>query len=191
MPIRFRLAISLAVLALAVPRAAAATTRAAVAATPGALPAAEPRAPAVATAEPVFADLAGKMVRVSDRPADVVVLHFWATYCGPCRPEMPIFVRLHDELSSRGVRVIGAAANSRDQVDLVRKFMDELGMRFESWVWVSAKDMAHYGVGPGLPATVVLDRAGAVLYRAQGAADEARLRAAVLAALPKDPAAVR
>src|SRR5687768_16999149 len=103
--------------------------------------------------EPFFADLSGKTVRASDHAGSVVVLHFWATWCGPCAREMPIFVRLHDDLAPKGVRVIAASANARDEAELVRGYMRDHDMRFTTWLWVSAKDMRHYGVGPGLPAT--------------------------------------
>jgi len=133
-------------------------------------------APPDAAEEPVFADLSGRTVRVSDHRGDVVLLHFWATWCGACKPEMPVFVRLHDSLGPKGLRVLGASANARDEAELVRRYMSDAGMRFESWLWVSAKDMKHYGVGPGLPATVVIDRAGRVRRAIRGRADEATLR---------------
>jgi len=134
--------------------------------------------------EPVFADLEGRSVRVSQRRGDVVLLNFWSTWCGPCRTEMPVFVRLDRDLRSRGLRVLGVAANGRDEADAVRRVADELGVRFEVWLWANAFDMARYGVGPGLPATLVLDRDGRVVRRFQGPVTEADVRPVVEALLP-------
>ena len=138
--------------------------------------------------EPVFSSLDGKMVHVSDHRGDVVLLHFWATWCGPCRTEMPRIVALDRDLRDEGLRVIGAAANGRDDVEAVRKFMGEQGMTFEEWCWVSAKDMRFYGVGPGIPASVLLDRQGAVRWRAQGPIDDATARAEIAKVLAEAPA---
>ena len=134
-------------------------------------------APASAQApEPIFVDLAGRTVKASEHRGEVVLLNFWATYCGPCRTEMPQLQRLHAELGPKGLRVIGAAANGRDEAEPVRRALAELGATFEPWLWVSAKDMRHYGVGPGLPATVLLARDGSVRHRVQGVVNADGLR---------------
>ena len=134
---------------------------------------------AEASAEPVFADLSGNAVRLSDRGGEVVLLNFWSTWCAPCRKEMPVFVRLHDELGPRGLRVLGVAANGRDEVAAVTRVMGQLDMRFEVWTWANAFDMEHYGVGPGLPATLVVDRDGRIVRRFRGLVTEAQLRPVV------------
>ena len=144
----------------------------------GAAPAEPPAAPA--SEEPVFADLAGRTVRVSDHRGDVVLLNFWATYCGPCRTEMPDLQRLHEELGPKGLRVLGAAANGRDEGAMVLRVMGELGARFETWVWVSAKDIRHYGVGPGLPASILIDRQGRVRRSIRGVIDAAAVKPLLL-----------
>jgi cytochrome c biogenesis protein CcmG, thiol:disulfide interchange protein DsbE len=139
--------------------------------------------------EPIFVDLAGRTVKASDHRGEVVLLNFWATYCGPCRTEMPQLQRLHAELGPKGLRVIGAAANGRDEAEPVRRALADLGATFEPWLWVSAKDMRHYGVGPGLPATVLLARDGSVRHRVQGVVDAAKLRPVIEKLLAEPPPA--
>ena len=139
----------------------------------------ETPAPSAASApdpEPVFMAFDGSNVRVSQRRGKVILLNFWATYCGPCRAEMPQIQKLHEELGPKGLLVLGAAANGRDEVEPVKAAMNAAGARFETWVWVNAKDMRWYGVGPGIPATVLIDREGKIRQRFQGAVTADQLR---------------
>ena len=128
------------------------------------------------TDEPVFADLEGHAVHLSDRRGEIVLVNFWATWCAPCRHEMPVFVTLADELGPRGLTVLGISADGRNESAKVRKVLAELDVRFDVWVWANAYDLAHYGVGPGLPATLVVDGEGRVRHRLQGVVTTERLR---------------
>jgi thiol-disulfide isomerase/thioredoxin len=137
------------------------------------------RAREAAPEEPVFAALDGRYVHVSDHRGHVVVLEFWATWCGACASLVPVINRLHEQLGPKGVHVVGASANARDEAEPVRRYMAAHGMKHEVWLWASAKDMRAYGVGPGIPAIIVFDKAGAVRARFQGIVEESRLRAAI------------
>lgn len=64
-----------------------------------------------------FADLDGRPFRLSDLSAKVLVVNFWATWCTPCREEMPELDRLQRELGSRGLRIVGLALDERDAVE--------------------------------------------------------------------------
>lgn len=65
----------------------------------------------------VFADLDGKPFRLSDRSARVLVVNFWASWCTPCREEMPELDRLQRELGARGLHIVGLALDERDAVE--------------------------------------------------------------------------
>ncbi|MEW5765000.1 MAG: TlpA family protein disulfide reductase [Acidobacteriota bacterium] len=98
----------------------------------------------------------------------VVVLHFWATWCPPCRAEFPEFAQYARDSSNRGgYRVV---AISLDQTpDPVGPFLDEAGGGFP--VYMDSAGLAGELEVTAIPTTVVLDKKGRVAYRAQGAAN--------------------
>ena len=101
----------------------------------------------------------------------VVILNFWASWCEPCRPEMPQFDALHRELQSEGLTVLGL--NAGEEEDAVRRFARELGLRFPLVLDPDGAIRSAYGV-VGLPTTFVLDREGRVAARAIGPLDWAQ-----------------
>jgi peroxiredoxin len=72
-------------------------------------------------------DLAGRTHRLSDYRGKVVLLNIWATWCGPCRREMPDLERLYNEKSSQGLVVLGL---SMEEPELQRSFADEIGVSY-------------------------------------------------------------
>ena len=72
--------------------------------------------------------------------------------------------------------MIGVSANGLDQSEMVKAAMQSMAMRFEVWLWANANDMEFYGVGPQLPATLLIGRDGDVLHRFRGTVREEQLR---------------
>ena len=105
----------------------------------------------------------------------IVVLNFWATWCVPCREEMPIFVRARDNYQARGVEVIGASVDEAGTRDQIEPFIEEYGINFPIWLGASAKDMRRFGLGIALPATALIDRDGRVVARLVGLVEEREL----------------
>ena len=102
----------------------------------------------------------------------IVILNFWATWCVPCREEIPILVRVRKAYQSRGVEIIGASADDASTRDQVELFIEEHDINFPIWLGATIKDMERLGLGTALPATVLIDRDGRVAMRILGLIEE-------------------
>jgi len=124
--------------------------------TPVPLPAASART----LLEASLPDPAGQVQRLAQWQGKVVVFNFWATWCAPCREEIPALIQVQKQLAPKGVQVVGIAI---DQPDKVRTYAAEMGINYPIVVGeLEAMDLARAAgneVG-GLPFTLVVDRAG-------------------------------
>lgn len=98
-----------------------------------------------------------RQVSMTGLRGKVVVVNFWATWCLECRQEMPILERLHRELASEGLVIVGV--NVRETKDAVQRYAKELGLTFPIVLDPEGKINALYGV-VGLPATFLVGRDG-------------------------------
>lgn len=120
--------------------------------------------------EIAFKDAAGEAMTLKDWRGKVVLLNIWATWCAPCREEMPTLDRLQAELGGDSFEVV-ALSIDRAGVDVVRKFFDEIGI--ENLAILIDQDMsllrelAIYG----LPATILIDPDGQEIGRLLGPAE--------------------
>ncbi|HWP43572.1 MAG TPA: TlpA disulfide reductase family protein [Blastocatellia bacterium] len=126
--------------------------------------------------ELVLKDLFGVEQRLSSFKGRIVILNFWATYCVPCRKEMPDLARIQNEYAAFGVQVIGAASDPLSDQAKVRQFIKETKVNFPVWLGASADDMRRFGLGSALPGTVVIGRDGKVIAQIRGVIKEADLR---------------
>jgi thiol-disulfide isomerase/thioredoxin len=124
----------------------------------------------------VLRDLEGQKRQLSQLGGQTVVVNFWATWCAPCRAEMPEFARVHSAYRDRGVEFIGAANERRSERDKIREFVRHLEIEFPIWLEASLDHLEGFGVGPGLPATVIVDPQGRIAARIKGPMDAAQLR---------------
>ncbi|MCC6867472.1 MAG: TlpA family protein disulfide reductase [Burkholderiales bacterium] len=113
-------------------------------------------------------DASGKEQRLDQWRGKVVVVNFWATWCAPCREEMPEFIRAQKEYGDKGVQFIGIAV---DQADKVQQYVAEIGLNYPALVaGMSAMELSK-SLGNdlmALPFTVVLDRSGSVAHTQLG-----------------------
>ncbi len=111
-------------------------------------------------------DLSGWSVKLSSLKGKVVFLNFWATWCGPCRKEMPSMQRMYDKLKSEGLEIL--AVDLQEDKAQVRSFARELGLRFPILLDSTGAVGAQYNAR-AIPTTYLLDRKGFIVARMVGA----------------------
>jgi thiol-disulfide isomerase/thioredoxin len=114
-------------------------------------------------------DLDGKMVKSSDFDGKVVILDFWATWCPPCKAEIPGFIELQKKYAAKGLVVVGISLDEQGP-SVVKQFMDQFGMNYPV-VMGNLKIMQDFG-GAGLPTTFVIDRSGKIVAKHVGFASK-------------------
>lgn len=121
-------------------------------------------------------DMAGVDQSLASMRGRVVVLNFWATWCEPCQKEMPDLSAIQNDYAALGVQVIGATADDAAQSAKVLKFIREFKINFPVWLGATTADMTRFGVGTVLPATVIVNREGKIVWREIGIIKPAALR---------------
>jgi thiol-disulfide isomerase/thioredoxin len=111
-------------------------------------------------------DIRGRRVRLSDHKGKVVLLNFWATWCPPCRAEMPDLIKLQREYRSRGLQVIGVTYQP-EGIREVRQFVRKLKVNYP--IALGTKEIKNlFDETETLPVTIVIDRQGKVRERIEG-----------------------
>jgi cytochrome c biogenesis protein CcmG/thiol:disulfide interchange protein DsbE len=105
-------------------------------------------------------DSNGKTVKLSDYRGKVVLLDFWATWCGPCKMEIPWFIEFERKYKDRGFSVLGVSMDD-DGWQSVKPFIQEIGMNYRV-VLGDDKTGDRYGGIEALPTAFLIDRAGRV-----------------------------
>ena len=111
-------------------------------------------------------DVAGQTVRLSDFKGKVILLDFWATWCPPCRAEIPGFVNLQKKYGPQGLVVIGISLDEGG-TKVVTDFMRQAGINYRV-VLGDAKVAFLYGGIETIPTTFIIDRAGRVVAGGSG-----------------------
>lgn len=114
-----------------------------------------------------FRTLAGDTASLGGLRGRVVVLNFWATWCPPCKREIPELSRLQDSLSSEGASVVGVAVSSGSRQE-IREFGEEYGINYPVWLSDPGTAATEYRA-VGLPTTLLVDRRGVIRRRYMGA----------------------
>ena len=136
-------------------------------------------------------DLFGVEQKLSGYRGKIVVLNFWATWCVPCRKEMPDLAAIQNEYAALGVQIIGAAADAMSERSEVLQFIKENRINFPVWLGATTEDMKRFGVGPALPATVIIGREGKILSLKHSVITKAALKKELDGLLAPDLRAVR
>ncbi len=117
-------------------------------------------------AAPAFTltNLDGKPVSLADFRGKVVVLDFWATWCPPCKREIPDFIDLQKEYGSRGVQIVGIAL---DELEKVQAFARQNGMNYPVLLGSDEVSMKYGGI-EGIPTTFIIDKSGTIVNKFEG-----------------------
>jgi peroxiredoxin len=129
-----------------------------------------------------LADHTGKKVKLADYKGKVIFVNFWATWCGPCKYEIPVFVDLQQRYGPRGLAFLGISVD--DPVEELKPFVDQYKMNYPVLVGLGREDVQEaYGPMVGIPVTVVIGRDGNVCTRYFGLRSKDRFEADIKALL--------
>ena len=125
----------------------------------------------------LLADLEGNIIDLSAYSGQVIMLTFWGTWCGPCRREIPDFIKLYDEFNADGLEIVGVAVQSGTP-DNIKRFTDYYKINYPILTDIdgreSAKTFYDYGRVTGVgtravPTTFIIDRDGYIVKTYRGA----------------------
>ena len=133
--------------------------------------------------ELMLKDLSGVDQSLAALKGRIVILNFWATYCIPCREEMPALAAIQNEFAAFGVQVIGVNTDEASDRKEVLQFVKETKLNFPIWVGGTTEDMLRFGLGAALPGTVIVGREGRVAKVIYGVVDQAALKKQIEALL--------
>lgn len=113
-------------------------------------------------------DLHGRQVRLKDLRGKIVVLNFWATWCGPCHDEMPMMVAFSRQYPASRVVFIGASVDGSRTRGKVPAFIERYHVTYPVWVGATAGDLHRLHMGDAVPATAFIDQNGEIVARVLG-----------------------
>jgi peroxiredoxin len=135
-------------------------------------PACDPKVAKPAKLDFTLKDMNGRDVRLADFKGKVILLDFWATWCGPCKTEIPGFVDLHNRYGKDGLVVIGVSVD--DTLDKLKPFVSQFKMNYTVLQGLNRDDFVEEAYGPmlGIPTTFIIGRDGKICAKHIGMASK-------------------
>ena len=110
--------------------------------------------------------VSGKKITLSSYRGKVVILDFWATWCPPCKAEIPDFIKLYSKYKKDGFQMLGISVDQGGLVD-VKPFMKDYGINYPIML-ATESVVREYGGIRGIPTTFVIDKAGRIVDKFEG-----------------------
>jgi len=129
--------------------------------------------------DPGFKSLDGHPRKLSALHGQVVVVNFWATWCGPCQEELPRLSKVAESYAGKPVRFVLISIDEPKNRARIPAVLDRLHVPLESWDDADTDTMGRFGLGDIVPGTAILDEQGEVVARVMGEAREEDVRGAV------------
>lgn len=124
-------------------------------------------------------NLDGTTFKISDKRGKVIILNLWATWCAPCRAEMPTLVRLQDKYREKGLEIIGLNTEESDTREKIERFAGEMKLNY-TLVWADLQlqnELVKLSQFPGIPQSFLVDRDGRLrgIFKGGGEKELAKL----------------
>ena len=119
-----------------------------------------------------FADLAGKSHSLAEYDGKIVVLNFWATWCFPCREEMPMLSKLAPEYKEKGVEFVAVSLDDEKTQPKIARFLEKKKIVLPVFTGATPATLDQFDLAGIVPATVVIDRDGSAVFRILGEASK-------------------
>jgi thiol-disulfide isomerase/thioredoxin len=121
-------------------------------------------APPAANFKFSFKDIDGKKVSLSEFKGKVIILDFWATWCVPCKAEIPGFIELKKKYGAQGLEIIGLSVD--DSLNTAKKYATEMKMNYTVLLAEGKEDILKaYDPIPSIPVSIIIDRKGNIVAR--------------------------
>lgn len=133
--------------------------------------------PAHAADKPVpdlkFQDLSGKTHKLSSLRGSITVINFWATWCGPCKEELPRLAALQAQYASKGVRFVAISVDEPKDRSKIEPYLHSHSIALDVWSGADINTLDRLHLGNAVPATIILDKDGTPVGRIMGEAKDA------------------
>jgi peroxiredoxin len=111
-------------------------------------------------------DVEGRAFSLAEQKGNVVLINFWATWCAPCRRELPMFQALQNQYQDKGFRMVGISLDENNE-KVVPPFLKNMGINYTNLLGDGQIEKT-YGPIEGLPTSIIVDRQGQIRYKATG-----------------------